>query len=378
MIGCGGPSGGGTNSYRGETYNTITGGEVWLRCYVSFNEVSSTITQSVLTHELGHTLGLGHSDQNVSPHDVCTGDEGSATMLSVVPNRTTLGTDDLDAVRWLYGDGGNHCTIPSGPPTLTTIAPTSGIATGGVTVTINGSNFTSGTLASLGNVNVPATVVNSTVVTVSAPALNPGTLNNAAISTSGGNALLTNAYLADFLDVPQSHTFHSFVEKIFRNAITAGCGSGNYCPDAVVTRDQMAIFVLRGEHGGAFAPPAATGTMFGDVPANAFGAAFIEQLANEGITGGCGNGNYCPGNPVLRSQMAIFLLRGKHGGAYAPPAATGTMFADVPTTAFAAAWIEQLAREGISSGCDATHFCPNASTTRGQMAVFLVRTFSLP
>ena len=31
-------------------------------------------------------------------------------MRSFVQNRTTLGTDDEDAVRWLYGDGGSHCT----------------------------------------------------------------------------------------------------------------------------------------------------------------------------------------------------------------------------------------------------------------------------
>ena len=36
-------------------------------------------------------------------------------------------------------------------------------------------------------------------------------------------------------------------------------------------------------------------------------------LAAEGITGGCGGGYYCPGNPVTRDQMAVFLLRAKHG-----------------------------------------------------------------
>jgi len=189
---------------------------------------------------------------------------------------------------------------------------------------------------------------------------------------------LPNGFMADFFDVASSNAFHASIEKIFRNGITGGCGGGNYCPDAVVTRDQMAIFILRGEHGGNYAPPAATATVFSDVPAGAFAAAWIEQLAREGITGGCGSGKYCPGNPVLRSQMSIFLLRGKYGAAYNPPAATGTMFADVPANAFAAAFIEELAREGISSGCGGGNFCPSAVTTRGQMAVFLAKTFSLP
>jgi hypothetical protein len=31
-------------------------------------------------------------------------------------------------------------------------------------------------------------------------------------------------------------------------------------------------------------------------------------MANEGITGGCGGGNFCPSNPVTRAEMAVFLV----------------------------------------------------------------------
>ena len=77
--------------------------------------------------------------------------------------------------------------------------------------------------------------------------------------------------------------------------------------------------------------------------------------------------------------MAVFLLRAKHGANFVPPAATGTMFTDVPPQHPLVAWIEQLAREGITSGCatNPARYCPDAGTTRGQMAVFLARTFGL-
>ena len=77
--------------------------------------------------------------------------------------------------------------------------------------------------------------------------------------------------------------------------------------------------------------------------------------------------------------MAVFLLRAKHGSAYVPPPATGTVFADVPADSFGAAWIEQLAAEGITAGCAAgpARYCPESTVSRDQMATFLVRTFNL-
>lgn len=49
--------------------------------------------------------------------------------------------------------------------------------------------------------------------------------------------------------------------------------------------------------------------IFIDVPVSSFADGFIEQLAAEGITGGCGHGNFCPDKPITRAQMAVFLVR---------------------------------------------------------------------
>ncbi|MBK8823994.1 MAG: S-layer homology domain-containing protein [Anaerolineales bacterium] len=118
-------------------------------------------------------------------------------------------------------------------------------------------------------------------------------------------------------------------------------------------------------------------TGFADVAVDHWAAAWIKQLAAEGITSGCGSGNYCPENSVTRAQMAIFLLNAKYGSAYEPPAPTG-IFTDVPIGYWADQWIEQLAFEGITSGCGSGIYCPEADVTRAQMAVFLVKTFGLP
>jgi hypothetical protein len=190
-----------------------------------------------------------------------------------------------------------------------------------------------------------------------------------------------------------SSNFHDFIDNIAGNGITAGCGGGNYCPDTTVTRDTMAVFLLRSKNGSNFLPPPATGNVFGDVPASNPFAAWIERLAADGVTGGCAAANpptqplplYCPTDPVTRGQMAVFLLRSKYGSTYAPPAATGTVFGDVSTTTPFAAWIEELAREGVTGGCAAANpptqplplYCPTDPVTRAPMAVFLVKNYGL-
>jgi hypothetical protein len=191
-----------------------------------------------------------------------------------------------------------------------------------------------------------------------------------------------NTSTSTFADVPVSDmTWHS-IESIYSTGITGGCGLSPliYCPTAQVTRAQMAVFLLRGIHGSSYQPPlVGSSTGFGDVSSVYWSAAWIKQFAAEGITGGCGSGNYCPESPVTRAQMAVFLLRSKYGASYNPPAVEGsTGFGDVQSTYWAGAWIKQLAEEGISSGCGNGNYCPESPVTRAQMAVFMVKTFNLP
>lgn len=186
-----------------------------------------------------------------------------------------------------------------------------------------------------------------------------------------------------FSDVPVGYWAASWIERLYNAGVTGGCAISptlRYCPENTVTRAQMAIFLLKGMHGSSFSPPeVGADTGFGDVPASHWAAAWIKQLAAEGITSGCGNGNYCPENSVTRAQMAVFLLKAKYSAGYAAPeVGDNTGFNDVPASHWAAAWIKQLAAEGITGGCGLGVYCPENPVTRAQMAVFLVRTFGLP
>ncbi len=81
----------------------------------------------------------------------------------------------------------------------------------------------------------------------------------------------------------------------------------------------MAVFLLKAMHGSAHVPPPCTGAVFTDVPCA--GGAFdpwIEELSATGITGGCGGGLYCPANPNNRGQMAVFLVKSFALALYGP------------------------------------------------------------
>lgn len=189
-----------------------------------------------------------------------------------------------------------------------------------------------------------------------------------------------------FPDVPQADIFYAYVENIFHNRVTAGgaCGAGLYCGDAVVLRQQMAVFVLKSIYGAGFIPPAATGTVFDDVSADNPFAPWIEELSREGIAAGCAAPpppalpSFCPNGAVNRQQMSVFLLKTLFGPAFVGFGCAGT-FEDVPCENPFAPYIEYLALLNVTAGCQASPplYCPTDATRRKQMAAFLVKTFRL-
>jgi hypothetical protein len=56
-------------------------------------------------------------------------------------------------------------------------------------------------------------------------------------------------------DVPTGHPLFRFVEALAASGVTGGCGGGTYCPDAPITRGQMAVFLA-----------AALGLQWGGIP----------------------------------------------------------------------------------------------------------------
>ena len=178
-----------------------------------------------------------------------------------------------------------------------------------------------------------------------------------------------------FLDVPGAHPFFTEIEHLVTAGVTGGCviDPNLFCPDDPVTRAQVAVFLERVFRGPAFVPPPANG-IFIDVPVDSSFAPWIEHFFNDGMTQGCNAAStqYCPDALVSRGEIAVFLLRTLRGRGFVPPPAAGD-FDDVPIDDPFAPWIEELVRLGISVGCGPATYCPAAPTPRKQLAALIYR-----
>ncbi|HKX73818.1 MAG TPA: VanW family protein [Acidimicrobiia bacterium] len=167
-------------------------------------------------------------------------------------------------------------------------------------------------------------------------------------------------------------THEGAIEALFAAGITKGCGEELFCPGEPVTRGQMAAFLTR-----AFPDLLpATQDWFVDDQSSIFESA-INVMAENGITLGCNpptNDRYCPQSPVTRGQMAAFFDRVLG----LEPASTD-FFTDDGSSPFQEA-INRLAEAGITKGCNPPAndlYCPTDHVTRAQMASFLGRALGL-
>ncbi len=106
----------------------------------------------------------------------------------------------------------------------------------------------------------------------------------------------------------------------------------------------------------------------------------VRALAASGVLEGtgCGGGLLCPLEPLLRWEMAVWLIRVVDGAE--PQPARLVRFEDIDGDVWWAPHVERLAELGITVGCSTeppARYCPNKPVTRGQMASFLARAFEL-
>ena len=195
-------------------------------------------------------------------------------------------------------------------------------------------------------------------------------------SLTAATAVAVGAQGSDtFDDVDETGVHARSVEALAEAGIVEGteCGEGRFCPDEPIDRWVMAGWLVRAVD--EREPSPTSTSRFADVDSGRWWAPYVERLAVLGITSGCTTGpaRFCPDDSVTRAQMATFLTRG-----FDLEAAPSAGFSDTVGN-FHAASIDALAAGGITAGCatDPLRYCPGRKVTRGQMATFLARALGL-
>jgi len=177
----------------------------------------------------------------------------------------------------------------------------------------------------------------------------------------------------DVRELPPAYWAADQIEVIYNNGITNGCFSDGvtrlFCPEALVSREGMAAFIIR-----AIGEPASTApynAYFDDIVNDGF-AGYINRMSELGITMGCGTRVYCPYSNISREQMAVFIVRAM--GEQPSSMAYNAYFDDIANDGFAG-YINRMNELGVTAGCGTRAYCPHSATTRAEMAVFLFKAF---
>ena len=151
-----------------------------------------------------------------------------------------------------------------------------------------------------------------------------------------------------------------------------------------MNRAQAAVFMMRGNFGPGYIPVTPTHIFHDDWTNFAWAEGWAESMYLEGLTGGCSVSPrlFCPGEQLTNAQAAVFGSRMKYATDYQPPAASGTVFADLTDVNFwGTAWAEQAYADGLIPNCGMSGgkplFCPDNLVSRGFGASIIVKAKNL-
>lgn len=182
-----------------------------------------------------------------------------------------------------------------------------------------------------------------------------------------------------FSDVPPGSTHAAAVDCAVRWGVVRGTSPTSYSPERGVPRDQMAAFVARTVEATGAQLPEPSRDHFSDDDQSVHEQA-INALAEAGIVNGRTPGAYAPGVLVTRAQMAAFLVRAwdvvaAQTGTEPLPPSEDWFFDDAATPLRTD--IDKAAGVGFTGGTGPGRYSPYEGVQRGQMASFVVRLLDL-
>ena len=174
-----------------------------------------------------------------------------------------------------------------------------------------------------------------------------------------------------FVDVREKDYYYDAVLWAFYQEpqITNGTNATHFSPLDHCAREQIVTFLWRAE---GCPEPKITSCTFTDVKKSAYYFKAVLWAVENEITAGIDDTHFGVNQPCTRSQAVTFLWRAKGSP---EPVGTENPFADVRAKDYFYKAVLWAVENEITKGTDSTHFSPNATCIRGQIATFLYRAY---
>ena len=181
-----------------------------------------------------------------------------------------------------------------------------------------------------------------------------------------------NSVLNFFYDVPNDAYYYEAIKWAAENGVTGGIGNGLFGPNQPCTRAQIVTFLWRA----AGSPVVNYRMPFTDVDEGAYYAEAVRWAASCGIVTGLTETTFGTNGVCTRAQAAAMIYRcaQAQGKGFTGAWMFHLPFTDVPEWSYeSVAWCYM---NGVTTGVNETAFAPGNDCTRAQIVTFLWRAFS--
>ncbi|AFH59461.2 S-layer homology domain-containing protein [Paenibacillus caseinilyticus] len=204
--------------------------------------------------------------------------------------------------------------------------------------------------------------------------------SRSAIEADASGTYAVMAY-ADPFDDMKDHWASSDVGWMARRLLVSGAAPGAFHPDHSVSRAEFAALLVRALDLKAVATVGYQG--FSDVPEEAWYAADVRRAAEAGLLQGVADNRFAPDALITREQMAVLIWRANVylREAAGEQAGAGHALKQFKDQGSISSWAEAAAaaalEAGLIQGTAADTFDPQGSATRAQAAVMMKRLLQL-
>jgi hypothetical protein len=210
---------------------------------------------------------------------------------------------------------------------------------------------------------ITVTVNHFTMFAVMAVSQTPATLVTPATSVAQA-----------FSDVPSSYWGYAAIGSLSSQGIVSGYPDGTFKPDATVTRAEFATMLVKALD----LNTTGTAGTFTDVTADDWYYNSVSTAVYAGLASGTGDSLFAPNALITREQMAVMVAKAMGTKAPAVDGTELNSFSDGSTvSSWAVSGMEEAVKAGIVSGVTTDTLAQQADATRAQAAAMIYKLLSV-